>query len=204
MPSQLSQPSPPVLQSSRESIGRSVLIGAIAACIAGLGACAGHPAIQKTPPERTLDAEILGLLAEIDDQELRLADEAQVRSPNVAIQGYAGRLHREHVRSLDETERVAREAILIPAGETDAIQDLRTDGGDELARLAELGGAEFDRAFLDATVRGHQQTLDLIDDGLLQHAFDPAVRQHLERTRGYVAEQLERARRLRSTEVARS
>ena len=192
-----SQPSQPLLPSSRGSIGRSVLIGAIAAAIAGLGACAGHPATPKAWPERTMDSDILGLLAEYDDHALRLATEAQVRSPNLEIQAYAERLHREHVRSLVETERVAREAVLIPAGESAAIQDLRTRDEDERARLAELEGAEFDRALLDATVRGHQEALDLIDDRLLQRAFDPAVRQHLERTRGGLAEQLEQAQRLR-------
>lgn len=183
-------------------LGMAALVAAVLGLVS-LASCAGHPAVVKRPADR-MDGEILGLLTAIDEHELRLADAARAQSPSPRIQHYADAVHREHVRSLDATDRVAREAFVHPAAETDAIQALRWAGDDELAELDSLEGAEFDRAFVEATVRGHEEALDLIDGRLLPRAFDPAVRELLERTRGHIAAHLEQARQLQSTEVARS
>ena len=164
------------------------------------------PADPPLPAESSpssMDAEILGLLAAVDEHQVRMADEAQARSEQPAVQEFAEQLGRDHGLDLERSRDVARDLGVTPA-ESAEVQALRSRGESELARLLELEGEAFDSAFLAALVQDHEELLEVIDVRLLPGASSPAVKEHLESARSHIARHLDDARRLQSDESGRS
>jgi len=66
----------------------------------------------------------------------------------------------------------------------------------ERTRLAALEGEEFERAWIDAMVRGHTEALAKLDNELIPGASDSGVSQHLRDTRAAIQRHLDTARSL--------
>jgi len=66
----------------------------------------------------------------------------------------------------------------------------------ERERLADMEGDEYQRAWLEAMVQGHQEALDMLDNRLIPAATVSEVQQHLNTTREAIARHLETAQGL--------
>jgi putative membrane protein len=66
----------------------------------------------------------------------------------------------------------------------------------ERERLAAMEGDEFERAWVEAMVKGHEEALAKLDNELIPNASDAGVRQHLQSTREAISRHLETARGL--------
>ena len=62
--------------------------------------------------------------------------------------------------------------------------------------LGDFGGADLDRAYMDAQIQMHTQTLDMLDRVLIPNATDPALRSLLQNARPTVAAHLQDAQRI--------
>src|SRR5690606_41819529 len=112
------------------------------------------------------------------------------------VRDYAQMLYTQHGRHLTETTTLAQSINASPLMARDAME-LRKKGSADLAKIIPLEGREFERAYVDAMVKGHADAVQKIDT-LLRANHAPPVRQHLERTRSAVAMHLEEARRLQN------
>lgn len=139
------------------------------------------------------DAEVLGFVVAVNDNEILAAAEAAKKKVSPEVLEYAKTLHTEHGKNLDETLKLGLKIGVTPV-ETAAVDKLRVKGAGELAALLSLDGEEFATAYIAAMIKGHTELLDMIDNQLLKAADNDTLKKHLTATRGHVADHLKMAK----------
>ena len=142
------------------------------------------------------DAEILALLVAVDDFEVRVATEAEKKQLRDEVRDFAKTMRTEHARHADDTRALAGKLGLSLA-DTQSVTAQRQDGDREFASLGTLEGDSFDRAYVDAMVKGHQDLLAKLD-GFLATTQRDEIRTHVQKTRDAVAGHLEHAKKLQN------
>lgn len=162
-------------------------------------------------------AEALALLVAVDEHEIAAAEQAREKQVDGEVLDYADMLHSDHTANLEATRELADTATgaadaadpadaamddgmdpMNGTGDSPMLADLRASGEATLERLSTLEGDEYEQAYIDAMVQGHQKALDMLDNQLIPAAQDPAVRDHLTATRDTIAAHLEQAQTLQS------
>lgn len=108
------------------------------------------------------DAEFLVAAAETDLKEIELGKLAQ-KSANPEIKALGDMMVNEHTKSSTEAKALAAtKNISLPAGLTE-------DGKDAYNKLNEKKAADFDKAYADKMVEGHEKTIkkfeEYVEDG---------------------------------------
>jgi putative membrane protein len=76
---------------------------------------------------------------------------------------------------------------------------LTTEANEDLIKLGGLQGEQFEKAYVDAMVKGHEAALGLIDNKLMKEARTELMKQFLSDTRTVVAHHLESAKKLQES-----
>lgn len=142
------------------------------------------------------EGEILAFLAAVNQHEISAATAAEGKEISERVAEYAKMLHTHHSSNLEKTLALS-DSINIVAQETEDIQQFRTKGNEELAKLAALEGKGFESAYLDAMIKGHTEVLEWIDRKFTNAAKSEALKAHLNETRMQVAMHLEEAKKLK-------
>ena len=180
------------------SIVAGVLCGTLVLTIAP--AQANHDlkpeATEKASPTAATDSDaaILSQLVTVDQNEIKMARAAEHKKVSAATMNYARMLHDQHQKNLSETQKLAHSLSLSPR-QTSETEEMRKKGATELAQLQPMNGLEFERAFLDAMVKGHEEALEMLDQGIAS-AQNEKVKAHLQSTRDAVATHLSEAKQL--------
>jgi putative membrane protein len=151
-------------------------------------------AAENTPPSSGRDAHALAVVATADRDEIAAAKQAQTKKLGADTMAYAKMLQNDHQANLDQTR-----ALAAKAGKDAAPSDkdaMHKKDAQTLADLAKLDGDTYEKAYLDAMVKGHTEVLAKLDNDLVPKASDPAVKDHLSKTREAVAAHLEKAKAL--------
>lgn len=149
-----------------------------------------------TSPESAEDA--LAQVAAVDSHEVAAAEQARAKQVTGAVLEYANLLHREHATNLEAGKALAAELGARTAS-SPAADALREKGRAELAALDAKSGKDYEKAYIDAMVKGHTEALALLDDRLVPSAKNEATRNFLTNSRDHVAMHLERAKELQGT-----
>jgi len=170
---------------------RTTIAICVAALLAGPAALAAE---GNTAAKATADADALAIVATVDRDEVALAKQAQTKKLSAGATEYAAMMQRDHSANLAETQKLAKDdgAQSTKAGE------IRKTDAKKKAELAPLDGAAYEKAYIDAMVKGHAEVLSKLDKELIPGAQDEAVKAHLEATRGAVAAHLEKAKALQA------
>lgn len=167
----------------------------IAMCIAAmLAGSAALAAEGKTAAKATGDANALAIVATVDRDEVALAKQAKTKKLSAGATEYAAMIEHDHSANLAETKKLAKDdgAQSAKAGE------IKKKDAKKKTELAPLDGAAYEKAYIDAMVKGHAEVLSKLDNELIPGAQDAAVKAHLKKTRGAVAGHLEKAKALQS------
>ncbi|MFN8571222.1 MAG: DUF4142 domain-containing protein [Gemmatimonadaceae bacterium] len=89
--------------------------------------------------------------------------------------------------------------LSLTAENSDASTRMEQDGKDGLSRLQTLSGAEFDRAYIDQEVAGHEKVLNELNETLIPAAQNAELKTLLNQAKGAVSGHLERAKALQKT-----
>ncbi|MBI2786320.1 MAG: DUF4142 domain-containing protein, partial [Legionella longbeachae] len=73
---------------------------------------------------------------------------------------------------------------------------LTTEGNAEMMKLGSLQGEQFDKAYIEGMVKGHQAALALIDNELMKKAKTESIKNFLTNTRDAVVHHLDKAKKL--------
>ncbi|HET6396311.1 MAG TPA: DUF4142 domain-containing protein [Pseudoxanthomonas sp.] len=136
------------------------------------------------------EGDALGVLNAINTAEVEAGNLALRKNVDGPVREYAQRMVREHGENNQQIQGWSPDTAA-PAAQAQAEK-----GRTELSRLEGLDGDEFERAYVEAMVRDHQEALRMLDERLIPAATRAEVRQHLQTTRGHVASHLEAARAL--------
>jgi|SoiMethySBSTD1v2_1073268.scaffolds.fasta_scaffold52550_3 putative membrane protein len=148
----------------------------------------------STPAADSGDATILTKLVTVDQNEIKIARTAEKKKISPAALNYARMLRDQHQQNLSDTQKLSHKLHLSPR-QTSETEDIRKKGATELAQLQPLNGPEFERAFIEAMVKGHEEVLSMLDDGIAS-AKNDEVKAHLQSTREAVATHLSEAKQL--------
>ena len=159
--------------------------------------------LQSTPAgsaeEQQLgDGQIINIMMTVDKGEISASREALKRRLSPAIDLYAKYLIQQHQNNLEELTELAKQLGLEPK-ESSISNSLETGGKHDLKALGELRDQAFDKGFIDAMVKDHQEGLKLIDTKLLPQTKNPQLKVSVERFRGMVADHLEKGLKIQST-----
>jgi predicted outer membrane protein len=152
----------------------------------------------RAPDEKggtTPNAEVLASVVAIDKNEIVAAMQAQKKQLSQPVMEYARMLHQEHGMNMSQTLKVGQQIDQRPVI-TPQVTEISKKGAEMLAPLVLLDGAEFERGYVDAMIKGHADALAKIDNELMKTANDEAVKAHLTKTRAAVADHLAKAKEL--------
>lgn len=152
----------------------------------------GLPAARPGVSPATVEA--LALLVELDEQQVRLAEQAKARHVVGGVLAFANAMDAEHGKHLPRT-RSLLEATGSSAAGSAALLAARADGRAALDRLAALDDADYPQAYVARAVEDHLLAIERID-AALAGVSDRALAEHLAATRRQLREHLERARGL--------
>lgn len=150
----------------------------------------------------TSDGEVAAVLAAVDRGEVQLGTLAQSRATDPRVRAFGQSMVTMHTDATSAMSALCQRNH-ITAHESDRSRRLASDASAVQRRLDALRGADFDRAYLDAQVTQHADTLAMIDSALLAMARHAELRAALTGdVRPMVAEHLRRARELQSAFAA--
>lgn len=155
----------------------------------------GSPVRDSTSSGGT-DAEVLAFVIASDMNEVLAAAQAQLKKIAQPIMDYAKMLHMEHGMNIEKTMKLGQTIKTKPA-HTNAVDNLQVKGAGELAAIVPLNGKDFETAYIDAMIKGHNEVLAMIDGKLLKQAKNGDLKKHLAETRQHVAMHLEAAKKLK-------
>lgn len=147
------------------------------------------PSIYASPiPEKTKmqDKEILSMIKAVDLDQIQVAKSAEKKDISKKVIDYAKMMiihHNSNIKKVEEIEK----SMSINYQETSSITSLRQQNAAELAKINEINGKEFEKAYLDMIIKDHTNVLGIIDKQLLTSVEHDKVRNHLVETRASIA-----------------
>ena len=151
-------------------------------------------ATASVPAGSLDDAQILDVVRTVNLAEVAAAELATERAAAGDTRQYAQHVMEDHSKA---NQQVATLAAAIPPRDNSLSMSLREQAAGDLEKLEQHQGEEFDRAFVEARARMHEQVLSTIDAQLLPAASDQQLRMLLQTTRDQIAGHLEHAQQLR-------
>lgn len=147
------------------------------------------------PAGAMTEADALGVVIAVNEHEIAAAEQARGKKIGAPVREYADMMHKEHTTNLEQA-RALEGSSGVTAGTGADVATLRAQKEAARNQMADLEGDAYERAYIDAMVRDHQEVLTMLDQRLIPAAQNAAIRQHLQTTRDAVARHLERAREL--------
>ena len=138
------------------------------------------------------DAQIAKITESVNSAEIEQATLAQERTQNPEVRRFASMMIAHHGEA-----REKQAALKLQTADSPLSQQLSEESKTTLASLKAKRGADFDRAYLDAQVSGHQKVLDTIGRVLAPQAQRPALRTYLTELEPTVSRHLQQARTAR-------
>jgi putative membrane protein len=148
----------------------------------------GSAAATGAAIEGSSDARFIDHVARDNEGEIELGKLAVQKAQSPEVKALAQRLVTDHSKANQQLKRLAqKESVSVPTGAGKEQKDLR-------AQLEKLNGAAFDRAFVDAEVKDHQNDITFYqnESNRLQ---DPQLRSFAQQTLPVLQEHLQMAER---------
>jgi putative membrane protein len=148
----------------------------------------GSAAAAGAASEGSSDARFIDHVARDNEGEIELGKLAVQKTQSPEVKALAQRLVTDHSKANQQLKRLAqKESVSVPTGVGKEQKDLR-------AQLEKLNGAAFDRAFVDAEVKDHQNDITFYqnESNRLQ---DPQLRSFAQQTLPVLQEHLQMAER---------
>lgn len=139
----------------------------------------------------------LATVASLDKSEIMLSIIATNKKTTSGVTDYAKMMIEMHGSNLTQIFEMANtlHAQSLNSSEAEKIKNQTTK---DMFKLSALQGAEFDKAYINGMVAGHQGALDLIDKHLMKTAKSEEIKQFLTDTRAVVVQHLDDAKKLQT------
>jgi putative membrane protein len=144
------------------------------------------------------DQEILQVLHTANTGEIEQAKLAQHKSKNAQVKHFASMMVKDHTDADRKGQDVAVKMHSTPAPSSLSTR-LESDARQMTSTMSTQTGAEFDRSYVDAQVKEHQQLLDLIDTQLLPNAKSGDLKNVIQTVRPKVQSHLKEAQDIQRT-----
>ncbi|KTD17492.1 DUF4142 domain-containing protein [Legionella jordanis] len=143
------------------------------------------------------DGEVLGFLVVLDQNEMTAAKDALSKKVSPKVKSYAKMLWNDHNKNLKETMRISKKMNQSPVDNSQTTA-LKQQGQQTEATLQPLNDRDFEVAFIDAMVKGHQDALNAIDQNM-NTVSNKELKKHLKATRTSVQHHLDQAKKIQQS-----
>jgi putative membrane protein len=140
------------------------------------------------------DAEIASVLHTINAGEVEEAQLAETKAVSPEVKHFARHMTTDH-KDMKAKDKALLTRIHVTPNDNALSTQLKTDGQSELTTLQGDSGKDFDRAYMDAQVKGHRHALDLIDK-MSPNVKNPEFRAQIQGARARVEQHLQEAERI--------
>jgi putative membrane protein len=134
------------------------------------------------------DAQIAAITDHVNSAEIEQGQLAQTKSKNERVKKFAKMMIDHHGQAKKQQSK-----LNLSEAETPMSQQLVSEAEATLATLKEKSGSDFDKAYIQAQIDGHQKVLDALERDLLPNAKDPQLKAYLENLKPKVEQHLEQA-----------
>jgi putative membrane protein len=155
------------------------------------------PGAVSTSKPMLNDAQIAKIVRTANDGEIQQGKLAVNQTTNSEVRKFARMMIRQHAKVNRKLGRVSKSQNIEPQDSQPAT-NLKQEGEKTLTSLKAAKGMEFDRAYVDAQVKAHQEVLSSIDKELLPNAKDAKLQAMLKETRPAVEQHLNHATHLQA------
>jgi putative membrane protein len=122
---------------------------------------------------------------------------AQKKATSPEVKQFADQMVNDHSQGQTEVLALAKK-LNVKTEESDVTKGLKAEAADKMLLLKALGGAAFDKAYVDAEVAYHQGVVDAIDKALIPGARNAELKAALQNTRPTIAGHLQHAKNLQT------
>jgi putative membrane protein len=154
----------------------------------------GATAVNPTPAS---DPEILNAIMTFNTEEMNLSKLAREKTRTPRVKKFAETMFQEHARSNDRMASFRTQQNL-QLQETRKSMKVKSKSHNTLENLQAKSGTEFDRAYMDAQVNLHRETLQAIEADYLQKTQNTHLRSMLQKTKTDVQHHLQQAQEIRA------
>lgn len=141
------------------------------------------------------DAEILGILLVVDNNEVNAGKIAADKASNADVKQFAQDLQTDHSKNYQDTQDLATRLNVTPAT-SDKSKAIEAKGKKDADKLNTLSADKFDAIYVSAMIKGHQEVLKMIN-AWISKTKNQDVITHLKATREAVTNHLKTAQDLK-------
>jgi putative membrane protein len=140
------------------------------------------------------DGQIAAVMQAINQGEIQAAQLAQSKATSSDVKRFAQHMVTDH-RDMQNKANTLLSRMQVTVTENPVSTQLRSDAQNELTMLQSETGRDFDRTYIDAQVRNHNQALELIDR-ITPNVKSTDFRSQLQSARPKIEQHLREAERL--------
>jgi putative membrane protein len=144
------------------------------------------------------DAQITQVVLTVDKGETELGKLAKVTSKNPEVKKFADDMIQDHTESQLKAINLSKKLAITPM-ESEQSMMVKKDGDQTKAKLMNLKGKDFDKAYIDSMVQAHQKVLNRIDNELLPEAKNEDLKAMLQTKRTSVSQHLNHAKAVQTS-----
>jgi putative membrane protein len=123
----------------------------------------GCAATQRAAPSTMSDANIVSVFNTIDQSEIEAAELARQKAASPVVREYAARIVQDHTVMMDKKQGLANRLNMRPE-KPQLASTLESKNQEEMSRLRQKSGADFDRSYIDYQIMMHEQAIKLAQD----------------------------------------
>ena len=155
----------------------------------GAGKKAHATELAKSDESDMTDAQILGVADVANTGEVEQGNIAESRGRSEKVKSFAQMMVKEHSAAKNKGMAVAKQLGVAPATSAKSAE-VEKDGQSIVKKLHEASADDFDKTYLKAQIRLHEDTLKLLDGELIPKASTPQVKSLLTDMRAHVEHHL--------------
>ena len=144
------------------------------------------------------DPQIAAIVVTANQVDIDAGKLAKSKAQSKDVQAFAQQMITDHTAvNTSATDLVHK--LKVKPEENDTSRSLQKGGDENLAKLKELKGADFDRAYVAHEVAYHQAVLDALDKTLVPNAKNEELKALLEKSRPAFEAHLEHAKQIQAS-----
>jgi putative membrane protein len=156
------------------------------------------PALAMAQGGDLNDAQIAHIVVTANQVDIENGQLAKKKASNEDVHAYAHRMIGEHTDVNKQAKDLAAKLGVTPE-DNPISKSLKADGKKNLDKLKNLSGSEFDKAYIDAEIKLHQQVIDVADTKLVPSVKNEELKALLVKVRPALVSHLEHAQKIQGT-----
>ena len=143
------------------------------------------------------DAQIASIVVTANQVDIDAGNFAQTRANNAQVKQFAQQMVTDHTGVNKQATELAAKLKVTPE-DNPTSQSLKSGGEENINKLKNLKGSDFDKAYVDHEVAYHQAVLDAVDKTLIPGAKNEELKALLVKTRPAFVAHLEHAKHVQA------